>query len=140
MARGQQQSGGFGSTDKPILGDFGPGTGATPTPATTPTATPDVAAAPPAAGAEGFNITPAVAIGLGTAAAGLIQGIMAQRNAAKNRAFQSEQSELAREEARKARQQAAVQGAIGNIGNQAAVGARQQGSALSGLASLFGGL
>lgn len=139
MARGQQTSGGTGSSSGQVRGDFGgPRPGTTPTPATTPTTTADTPATAPTG--EGFNITPAVAIGLGTAAAGLIQGIMAQRNAAKNRRFTEEQNELAREEARKARQQAAVQNAIGNVGNQAAVGAQQQGSALSGLASLFGGL
>lgn len=89
---------------------------------------------------EGFALSPAVAIAIGTAASGLIQGIMSQRNAQKNREFQSEQGEIAREEARKARQQQAVQGAIGNIGSRAAQGAQAQGSALSGLASLFGGL
>lgn len=134
----QKTSGSFGTApDRPVLGTFGsPREGARPTQATTP----DTAAAPPPTGAEGFTLSPAVAIAIGTAASGLIQGIMAQRNAAKNREFQSQQNEISREESRRARHQQAVQGAIGNIGNRAAQGAAGQGSALSGLASLFGGL
>lgn len=101
----------------------------------------------PAPTGKGFNLDPASAIAIGTVASGFIQGIMAQRNAAKNRDFTSGQNEISRqaaleaeERARQERQQQNVQGAIGNIGNRAAQGAQAQGSALSGLASLFGGL
>ena len=103
-------------------------------------AVPDEPAAPAPTGSEGFALSPAVAIAIGTAASGLIQGIMAQRNAAKTREFTSEEKEIDREAARRAQQQQNVLGSIGNIGTRAAQGAQAQGSALSGLASLFGGL
>ena len=111
----------------------------------------DTAAAPPPEDAEGFSLDPATAVIIGTMATGLMTGIMAQRNAAKNRQFTSEQGQIDRgfsaqqaaitaEANRKARQEANVQNAIGGIGSRAQQGAAAQGSALSNIARLFGGL
>jgi len=109
--------------------------------------TSDTNAATPPADGQGMNLGAAGWIAIGTAAATLMNGILAQRNAAKNRQFAAEQSDIARSDAAKAREEAQqerhqqnVVGAISNVGSRATQGAQAQGSALSGLASLFGGL
>lgn len=111
----------------------------------------DTPAEAPPENAEGLNLGPAAAIAVSAAASALIGGIMAQRNAAKQRQFSGQQADISREfaaqqsalvaeENRKARQEANVQRAIGGIGSGAQQGAAAQGSALTNLARLFGGL
>ena len=104
--------------------------------------TPDVAKTSEAP-EGGLSLNPVVAATVAAAVVTMVNNYqtrndarMAREQGQQNFNTQIEQQKIDRELA----QQAAQRAAIGNVGTQAAQGAARQGSALSQLASLFGGL
>ena len=88
----------------------------------------------------GFNLTPAMAILMGSAASSLISGIMNQRNLREGREFQSDEAAKGRAFNREETRRGNILGSISGMGNRATQSAEAQSSALSRLAQLFGGV